>query len=792
MLKSEVVPNPADDHPVVVLTDGRYLEGHCPPRTARNLFWNWTEPGRESVQPCPPSTSFFARWRCGLGGKWEASGPDMSGCQSLWLSRLESRMHGGSSIDSIGAEMAALTETKDIYGGDIPVVTGIIQGLVHRLRQDIYVPSTREEKEMKASELLQNVLKTASNLLDEALSEAWNDVSQEQRSTYATSLILGVEEIALLLAESINNEKNLIEATNNILSSIRVMRKKSATDQLFPTSDSSRWTGEEDSVLLRVPAATLSELGQDGAVKIVFTLYNNLERILPGKDTRFVNSRILGATSSKGRELKVTRPLQFTLGHLETNVRGSKCASWDYAKKKWSYRDCSVVASNSTHTQCRCKKVSVYAVLSEEASAVSSLAPAESEDELSSSKDSKAAAEPHGSATTDATELDRNLSTIIAVVVALVAVIAVLIVAAILARRFDLKPRMQKFVQAGASSSGSGGSSSGGSGGGVFRCKKSESSTSSCGFYPPLTSSPTSTNVSSGTPTNQTTYLEQVLKAHGLPSEQAGEFQQVRPQTAGPQTATIPLQQQDLPGGGTIYRPVALGQQQQLLQSSHQLPSGRHLVALNQYDPFGHHIYMEIDPVYARLDAAVAAAAAAAAAAAEEEKAGASRLGNHHHHSSSSNNSDIQLSDMSDDDPVRQQRHQQQQQRLAEERPLIRRSADLLSQQQLDREGNLIPSASSPVSRQFLTSQRLQQHREKQNIQGGNNNNSLRGARGAGQHQRPRLLQHQQQPLLLPVSSSSSQLEDPISIALQGGEQFVSLKIDPQRRQQKRQNKFDA
>ncbi len=165
---------------------------------------------------------------------------------------------------------------------------------------------------------------------------------------------------------------------------------------------------------------------------------------------------------------------------------------------------------------------------------------------------------------------------------------------------------------------------------------------------------------------------------------------------------------------------------------------------------------------------------------------------------------------MSDDDPVRQQQqrlqhhhypHQQQQQqqqqhRFSEERPLIRRSADLLNQHHLDGEANFAPTSSSPVSRQFLTSQRLQQHREKQqqhNSSGGggssNNNNSLRGSRT---QQRPRMLH--QQPLLYPVVSSQSPaphapptLEDPISIALQGGEQFVSLKIDQQKRQQKRQ-----
>ncbi len=614
--------------------------------------------------------------------------------------------------------------------------------------------------------------------------------------------------------------------------------------QIFPDDrDLDASDSVDASSVLSVPANSLVEMGEDGAVRVAFALYSNLHSVLPGRRDRFVNSRVLGATAAKDRNLRVSWPVHFTLKHLrEEGAVNPLCCTWDYGRRQWSPRDCSVVKTNSTHTQCRCRRVSVYAVLAQEEEetpgsvAVTAVPTVPSE--------GKAAAEPHGTANGSGENGGGGIdvSTIIAAIVALLAVILVLVVAAVLARRFDLKPRMQKFVQHQNTSSGTGGTGQGAggaaAGGGVFRCKKSESSTSSCGFYPPLTSSPTSTNVSSGTPTNQTTYLEQVLKAHGVPvvtpaaADQAAgsEFQQVvKPQTAMPQVA---LQQQELPGGGTIYRPANLSgiQQQQQQQVLHQIQpqqiinhGGRHLVALNQYDPFGHHIYMEIDPVYARLDAAVAAAAAAAAA---NNNDGAS---NNNSSSSSSTEaaaqSDIQLSDISDaDDPTRGQQHhsrslyhpQQQQQRFAsaaEERPLIRRSADLLHHQQqlYDGEGNFVHSAAaSPGPRQFLTSQRLQQHRELQQQQqhqpqlsgssiGGNNNGSLRSGRTG--HRRPRL-QQQQQPLLYPVTSSQSQspvgvVEDPISIALsQDGEQFVSLKIDQQKRQQRRrqqqQQKFAA
>ena len=37
---------------------------------------------------------------------------------------------------------------------------------------------------------------------------------------------------ALLLAETVNSEKSIIEATDNVLASIRIMRRKSVKDQV--------------------------------------------------------------------------------------------------------------------------------------------------------------------------------------------------------------------------------------------------------------------------------------------------------------------------------------------------------------------------------------------------------------------------------------------------------------------------------------------------------------------------------------------------------------------------------
>ena len=193
------------------------------------------------------------------------------------------------------------------------IVKTLFLSLAHRLGQELYVVGSQDEKEIKVSELLQNVLKTSSNLLDPTQIFAWRDLPDGRRANFASSLMLGVEENAVLLAETINNEKNLIEATNNILASIRIMRARDVKPQEFPHLETVRW--EEDSKM-EVSDATLHETSVNGAVRIIFFLYNNLESIMPGLKGKFVNSKIIGAVTPKGRDLALARPVADDRGDI--------------------------------------------------------------------------------------------------------------------------------------------------------------------------------------------------------------------------------------------------------------------------------------------------------------------------------------------------------------------------------------------------------------------------------------------------------------------------------------------
>lgn len=678
---------------------------HCPPKTARGLFWNWTRIGEDAIQVCPQGSSGFARWSCGDTGMWSSESPNLGECQSLWLSRLEQRLMDSASINNLAVELSAATETKSLYGGDFSIVAKIMQALAHRLRQELYVMQLQNEKETLVAELMQSVLKTASNLLDATQKFAWDDLNGKKRAAAATNIMMAVEENALLLAETINNEKNLVEATNNIMASVRIMRARGVYDQVFPEMETVH-TSEESSML--VPSQALQDISANGAVRIVFFLYNNLETILPPSQGHFVNSKVLGAVASKGRYVRIDgRPVAFTLRHLEThNARNPVCVAWDYPGKRWAAEDCRMASTNATHTSCLCKRLANYAILSEEA---------------------LVSAEPH-EASTGQTGQDASTSTMVIIAVTSAAFCLLLVlIGLVVVRRTDLKPRIEKFLQARKAQGGLP----------CFHCKKSDSQTSSgSGLYPALTSSPTSTTVSAGTPTTMnasSNYLVQILEQQAETMKQVKIAQKAMPQQYASKNSSIyqvtaPRAQQghqQHPQTANVFRPVS---------------------------PYGHHIYMEIDPVYAHQHQQHQQML--------QQQQQQQPLPHHHQHmESEAAHSDIQLSDISDDD-LRRFSDSRNNARYAEERPLIRANN---IRQSMDANNQF---------RQCMTAHRNGVLRPVQvaTLSGSCSHHSLRGVNGH------RLRQ--------PIFHGDPTLEAPITIALQGGEQFVSLKIDNQQQQQ--------
>jgi len=353
----------------------------CPPTNARGLFWNWTAVGDTAVLQCPNDSTGFAKWRCGplltsvdyddTSVTWASISPSLAECQSKWLNNLDSRLRDGEAIIRISDDLAQLSGLQAMYGGDLQLSTRMLKHMAERMHYDIQGPIDVEQRESMVTELVQNVALTGSNILDKINHMSWADLSHDDVAAAATSLMIGLEENAFLLADAVTTEKIIIKPTTNILLSIRVMQARTTQNQKFPTVEHlEMWDNQEDSIELTAKA--LQENSENGAVRIIFASFNEFDQLLipsqrPNATLRFVNSRVVSAAIGKGRHVKLKEPVKITLKHLKTeNVSKPICVFWDYSMQTWSDHGCHMIETNQTHTKCECDHLTNFALIMEE------------------------------------------------------------------------------------------------------------------------------------------------------------------------------------------------------------------------------------------------------------------------------------------------------------------------------------------------------------------------------------------------------------------------------------------
>ena len=142
--------------------------------------------------------------------------PSLAECQSKWLNNLDARLRDGESISTVSHDLAQLTGLQQMYGGDLQLATRMLKHMAERMHFDIQSVVRAEQKEAMVTMLVQNVVMTGSNILDRINHMSWADLTHDDVAAAATSLMIGLEENAFLLANSVTTEKIIIKPTNNI------------------------------------------------------------------------------------------------------------------------------------------------------------------------------------------------------------------------------------------------------------------------------------------------------------------------------------------------------------------------------------------------------------------------------------------------------------------------------------------------------------------------------------------------------------------------------------------------
>ncbi|XP_060516330.1 latrophilin Cirl isoform X2 [Cylas formicarius] len=360
--------------------DSDFNPFHCNSTVVRNINWDSTKVNETVIKPCPPGATGFAKWHCadvpGSQPQWSPQYPDLSECRSVWLTSLEQRiLTGKDQLVSITSDLAQVTTSKTLYGGDMAITTKIIQKMTEKMSQDIQTfPDTRQ-REAIVTEMLMDVAKTSSNLLDSSQHPSWRDLSYKEQMSVATSLLIGLEENAFLLADTVMSQKTVNRKFKNILISVRVLDTKYLTNEAFPLEDNKdEWRASNDSIEL--PKDALLENTDGNFVRLVFVAFDRLEEILQWQPdfsdssgtnvSKMLNSKVISASLGKGRHIQLKEPVKLTLKHIKTeNVSNPKCVFWDYTTNAWSEEGCHVDSSESnyTHTVCYCDHLTNFAIL---------------------------------------------------------------------------------------------------------------------------------------------------------------------------------------------------------------------------------------------------------------------------------------------------------------------------------------------------------------------------------------------------------------------------------------------
>ena len=201
---------------------------YCPSDRSRGLAWNWTLAGETSVVQCPQGSTGFAKRSCEAPDDqdqrvhWTPKGPSLAECRSLWLGELETKLRSGAlSVTNVSALMSQNTHKSHIYGGDLVLGARMLKHMAEKMHYDLQQTVNLGTRESMVTELVQNVVKTASNLISdsEQIRQSWGDLSQDELGRAATALLIGLEENAFLLAETVTSEKIIIKPTDNICKS---------------------------------------------------------------------------------------------------------------------------------------------------------------------------------------------------------------------------------------------------------------------------------------------------------------------------------------------------------------------------------------------------------------------------------------------------------------------------------------------------------------------------------------------------------------------------------------------
>ena len=189
----------------------------CNSRILRTLEWPKAQIGQEIHLPCPLGSQGIAKWKCSPNQpKWETNFPDLSQCQSIWLSKIFEQLRKKVSVVHLAKEMAHYATFNPLYGGDILGLIDAIGAMTEKMKFELPEIPTQQQREAVVTEIVQSVVKTCSVMLGEENLSGWFDLSSEKRLRSVSRLTQGIKEAGMLLPMAVGENQEITVATKNI------------------------------------------------------------------------------------------------------------------------------------------------------------------------------------------------------------------------------------------------------------------------------------------------------------------------------------------------------------------------------------------------------------------------------------------------------------------------------------------------------------------------------------------------------------------------------------------------
>lgn len=326
------------------------------------------------MQACPGGATGSARRRCQMA-TWDPM-VDLSECRSLWLASLETRIKTKESLLGVAADLATVTESNALFGGDLITTARLLSTLAVKMAEETPTFPEPRQRQALVTEMLQTALTTGSALLKAGMTGPWGDLGVRERRHAVTQLMVALEEASFLLADSLHVGTEDAMYKSHLLVSVRAVPADGSSVEFPSARDQELDWVYADSITL--PPEAILENSDGGSTRVVFLTYRHLEDLLaPGREplghrsnnvTRMVNSRVLSASLGQGRHIQLPEPVTLTFSLLrQENVTRPVCAFWDYTTSFWSDEGCDVLRYNRSHVTCQCHHLTNFAVLMEEA-----------------------------------------------------------------------------------------------------------------------------------------------------------------------------------------------------------------------------------------------------------------------------------------------------------------------------------------------------------------------------------------------------------------------------------------